>query len=75
MIKRGILWGGFHNMSYSHSDEDIEYTLKAYHEVLPLLKKAVDENNVKGYLKGEPVEPVFRKVSNFNTKPIRKSGE
>jgi glutamate-1-semialdehyde 2,1-aminomutase len=74
MIKRGILWGGFHNMSYSHSDKDIEYTLKAYCEVLPLLKKAVDENNVKGYLKGEPVEPVFRKVSNFNTKPIRKSG-
>ena len=74
MIKRGILWGGFHNMSYSHSDKDIEYTLKAYREVLPLLKKDVDENNVKGYLKGEPVEPVFRKVSNFNTKPIRKSG-
>ena len=74
MIKRGILWAGFHNMSYSHSVKDIEYTLKAYREVLPLLKKAVDENNVKGYLKGEPVEPVFRKVSNFNTKPIRKSG-
>ena len=73
MIKRGILWGGFHNMSYSHSDEDIKYTLKVYREVLPLLKKAVDENNVRGYLKGEPVEPVFRKVSNFNTKPIRKS--
>jgi len=73
LIKRGILWGGFHNMSYSHSDKDIEYTLKVYREVLPILKKAVDENNVRGYLKGEPVEPVFRKISNFNTKPIRKS--
>ena len=48
MIKRGILWGGFHNMSFSHSDADIEYTLKAYKEVLPILKKAVEENNVKG---------------------------
>ncbi len=73
MIKRGILWGGFHNMSYSHSDDDINYTLKVYEEVLPILKKAVDENNVHGYLKGEPVEPVFRKVSNFNTKPKEKS--
>ena len=73
LIKRGILWGGFHNMSYSHFDKDIEYTLKVYCEVLPILKKAVDENNVRGYLKGEPVEPVFRKISNFNTKPIRKS--
>jgi glutamate-1-semialdehyde aminotransferase len=72
MIKRGILWGGFHNMSFSHSDSDIEYTLKAYKEVLPILKKAVEENNVKGYLRGEPVEPVFRKVSNFNMKPKKK---
>jgi len=69
MIKRGILWGGFHNMSFSHTDEDVEYTLKVYNDVLPILKKAVDEKNIKGYLKGEPVEPVFRKVSNFNTKP------
>ncbi|MFZ1517707.1 MAG: aminotransferase class III-fold pyridoxal phosphate-dependent enzyme [Ignavibacteriaceae bacterium] len=72
MIKRGILWGGFHNMSFSHSDSDIEYTLKAYKEVLPILKKAVEENNVKSYLRGEPVEPVFRKVSNFNMKPKKK---
>jgi glutamate-1-semialdehyde aminotransferase len=69
MIKRGILWGGFHNMSFSHTDEDIEYTLKAYEDVLPILKKAVDEKNVKQYLRGEPVEPVFRKVGNFNMKP------
>jgi glutamate-1-semialdehyde aminotransferase len=72
MIKRGILWGGFHNMSFSHSDEDVEYTLKSYKDVLPILKKAVDEKNVRGYLKGEPVEPVFRKVTNFNTKPKKK---
>lgn len=72
MIKRGILWGGFHNMCLSHSDEDIEYTLKAYREVLPILKKAVDEKNVAGYLKGEPVEPVFRKTTNFNMKPKNK---
>ena len=72
MIKRGILWGGFHNMSFSHSDEDIDYTLKTYRDVLPILKKAVDEKNVKGFLKGDPVEPVFRKVGNFNTKPVRK---
>lgn len=73
MIKRGILWGGFHNMSFSHTDEDIEYTLKAYEDVLPILKKAVEEKNVKSYLRGEPVEPVFRRVGNFNMKPKVKS--
>lgn len=69
MIKRGILWGGFHNMCFSHTDEDIKFTLNAYAEVLPILKKAVADNNVKALLKGEPVEAVFRKVSNFNMKP------
>ena len=75
LIKRGILWSGFHNMSFSHSDEDIEYTLNAYREVLPVLKKAVDEKNVSGYLKGKPVEPVFRKTSDFNIKPKKKTGQ
>lgn len=69
MIKRGILWGGFHNMCFSHTDQDIEYTLKAYADVLPILKKAVEEDSVRSLLRGEPVEAVFRKVSNFNMKP------
>jgi len=73
MIKRGILWGGFHNMCFSHTNVDVEYTLKVYREVLPILKKAVDENNVMKYLNGEPVAPVFRKVSNFHTKPKQKA--
>lgn len=72
MIKRGVLWGGFHNMCFTHSDEDVEYTLKAYKDVLPILKKAVEEGSVKKHLKGEPVEPVFRKTSNFNLKPKKK---
>ena len=72
MIKRGILWSGFHNMSFSHTDEDIEYTLKAYEVVLPLLKKAVEENTVSNQLRGIPVQPVFRKTDNFNMKPVKK---
>lgn len=72
MIKRGILWGGFHNMSYSHSNDDVNYILNSYKDVLPVLKNTVDNNTVKESLKGEPVEPVFRKVSNFNTKPKKK---
>ncbi len=69
MIKRGILWGGFHNMCFSHSDDDISYTLKAYDDVLPILKAAVEENSVSNHLRGKPVEPVFRKTGNFNMKP------
>jgi glutamate-1-semialdehyde aminotransferase len=73
LIKRGILWGGFHNMSFSHTDEDIAYTLTAYREVLGLLKEAVEAGDVAARLRGKPVEAVFRKVSNFNMKPVTKA--
>ncbi|HVW63159.1 MAG TPA: aminotransferase class III-fold pyridoxal phosphate-dependent enzyme [Puia sp.] len=72
MIKRGILWSGFHNMSFSHTDADVDYTLAVYREVLGLLKDAVSMQEVGALLKGAPIEPVFRKVSNFNTKPVSK---
>ena len=62
MIKRGILWGGFHNMSFSHTDADVEYTLQAYDDVLPIIKKAVEDNNAKDLLKGDVLDVVFRKT-------------
>ena len=71
LIKRGILWSGFHNMSFSHTDADVEYTLSAYREVLGLLKEAVAAGDVASRLKGKPVEAVFRKISNFNMKPAK----
>lgn len=72
MIKRGVLWQGFFNMSFSHSDEDVNYTLQALEESLFVLKNAIEKNNLKETLKGEPVIPVFRKVDNFNMKPVKK---
>ncbi|AMR31071.1 aminotransferase class III [Mucilaginibacter sp. PAMC 26640] len=69
MIKRGILWAGFHNVCFSHSLDDINYTLSAYRDVLPILKEAILGGNIKSYLKGEILETVFRKVSNYNIKP------
>jgi glutamate-1-semialdehyde aminotransferase len=72
MIKRGVLWGGFHNMSFGHGDPEVEHTLAAYKQVLPILKQAVDAGDVRARLRGRPVEPVFRKTSNFNVKPVKK---
>lgn len=69
MIKRGILWSGFHNICFSHTDEDIEYTLNVYSEVLLILKNAVSVGDVRGFLEGKPLEPVFRKTADFNIKP------
>ena len=69
MIKRGILWAGFHNMCYSHTDEDINYTLLAYRDIMPVMKEAIESGDIRSYLKGEVLEAVFRKVSNYNIKP------
>jgi hypothetical protein len=63
MIRRGVLWSGFHNMCFSHSDEDIDHTLGAYGEVLPLLREAVEGNTLVESIRGVPVQPVFRKTS------------
>lgn len=68
LIKRGILWSGFHTLSYSHSDADIDHTLAAWRQVLSLLDDAVSSGRVEELLRGTPVEPVFRKTSNFNTR-------
>lgn len=70
MIKRGILWSGFHNLSFSHTEEEIDYTLNVYEEVLYILNLALKENKVRETLRGAPVQPVFRKTSDFNLKPV-----
>jgi glutamate-1-semialdehyde aminotransferase len=69
LIKCGILWSGYHNISYSHTDEDIDYTLKAYNHCFRIVKNALDNNTLNDILFGEPLKPVFRKVGNFHTKP------
>jgi hypothetical protein len=69
MIRRGVLWQGNHNMMAAHSMEDIQYTLSAYRDVLPLLKDAIEKGDVASRLRGKPLEAVFRKVDNFNMKP------
>jgi len=62
LIRRGILWSGFHNLSFTHTDSYIDQLLYAYSEVFPILKKALDENRLIDYIKGSPVQPVFRKT-------------
>jgi glutamate-1-semialdehyde aminotransferase len=69
LLRRGILWSGFHTVSYSHTEADVEYTLSAYREVLAFLDDAVRRDAVYGELRGATVEPVFRRTGNFHTKP------
>jgi glutamate-1-semialdehyde 2,1-aminomutase len=70
LLKRGILWGGFHNLCLAHTDADVDYTLASWRAVLEIVKRAVAERRVRAALRGDPVEPVFRKTSHFHTKPV-----
>jgi glutamate-1-semialdehyde aminotransferase len=71
LVRRGILWTGFHNLSLAHGDEDIERTLNAYGEILPELRVAIARGDLGSRILGDPIEPTFRKVSGFNSKPKR----
>ena len=61
-LKRGVLTTGSHNVCYSHSDKDIDYTLKVYRTVLEILSQAIREGDAEQRLEGEPLQPVFRQV-------------
>ena len=61
-IKRGILFNGCHNICFSHSNKDIDYTLHVYRTVLEIIRDAAKNNKVKKLLKGKPVQSIFRKA-------------
>src|SRR5262249_41038754 len=64
LIRRGVLWSGFHNLSWAHRDADIEYLVGCYQEILPVLADHVAAGTLAGALRGTPVEPVFRRIGN-----------
>ena len=73
LIKRGVLWAGFNTLCFAHTDEDFNHLTAAYDESLGLLCEALRRGDPTSVLHGEPVEPVFRRTSNFNMKPREKA--
>jgi len=69
MIKRGVLWAGFNTVCLAHTEADVAHVLEAYRASLEILNDALVSNALRTTLRGEPVEPVFRRTSNFNVKP------
>ncbi len=69
LIRRGILWGGFHNLSYSHTDDDIDHLLDSYELAFAELAEAIEAGDISSRLRGIPVQPIFRRTGDFDTKP------
>ena len=68
LLRRGVLWGGFHNVSLAHGDSDVGHTLASWRAALEIVQRAVAAGRVRQELRGEPVEPVFRKTSGLHGK-------
>jgi glutamate-1-semialdehyde 2,1-aminomutase len=60
VFARGILTLGTHNISYAHSDADIDRLMTVYGEVMPMLADAVHNKAMKQYLRCEPLQPLFK---------------
>lgn len=60
LIARGILTAGSHNMSYAHTDEDLQRLDQAQQAALEVLREALGAGNVAGRLAGPAIQPVFK---------------
>jgi glutamate-1-semialdehyde 2,1-aminomutase len=60
MFLRGILINGTHNISYAHTDEDIEKLTTTYDEVLALVRASLDRGDLLQRIHGEILKPLFK---------------
>ncbi len=63
MIRRGILWGNVIYITFAHTEEHINYTIKCAEEILVELKEKFmkDGDPFKNLLDGKPSIAIFRK--------------
>lgn len=59
LLQRGILSVGSHNVSYAHSQTDVDTLLKVYAEVLPMIGRILDQGKLRDALRCEPLIPLF----------------
>jgi glutamate-1-semialdehyde 2,1-aminomutase len=62
LIRHGVLWTGFHNLSLAHGEAELDHVLAAYDRALDVLSTALAKNRLAESLHGKPVQPVFRKT-------------
>ncbi|HVZ33732.1 MAG TPA: hypothetical protein VG963_14975, partial [Polyangiaceae bacterium] len=62
LLRQGVLWSGFHNLCFAHTDADIEHVLRAYERALDVLADAAASGGLERAIRGRPVQPIFRKT-------------
>jgi glutamate-1-semialdehyde 2,1-aminomutase len=60
MFKSGILSFGTHNLSFSHTIDDVDQLLCAYKDFFGLLSECIELGNVSNSLECQVLEPLFK---------------
>ena len=60
MFANGIFMIGTHNISYSHSEEDVTKLILSYRSFFEKMKVAIEKNSLKSMLLCEPLKPLFK---------------
>jgi len=60
IFRRGVLTLGSHNISFSHTKEDIDKLIDVYSDVLPMVKKHVVNRTLLESIQGEILKPLFK---------------
>lgn len=60
MLARGVLTFGTHNLSYAHTDADVDRLGQVYDEVFPILANAVQNRAMGQLLQCQPLQPLFK---------------
>lgn len=60
VFKRGMYTLGTHNLSYAHSENDIDVLLACYREVFALIKSSAAQGALRSQLQCEPLVPLFQ---------------
>lgn len=62
MIANGVLFQGIFYITWSHQENEINKIIFAFDEACRVYRKAIELGSTFGYLVGEAVRPVFRKI-------------
>lgn len=60
MFANGIFMIGTHNISYSHSEEDVKKLMLTYRSYFEKVKVAIEKSNLKSMILCEPLKPLFK---------------
>ena len=72
LLKHGVLWSGYHCITYTFNKKDIKHVLSAYEKTFRKIIDIKNKNqNLKKYIKGNLLKKVFTRVADFQAASLK----